>query len=262
MWLFPLLAALVALAFAASLGRQWVARRRPYQALWTIALLMYSVSSFALFLGALSGWTRIEYQIYWLFGAVLNVPFLAMGEVYLLVRNRVVQALGLLALIFVTAYAFNVVRTAHIVPGSLASHLPSGKDVFGDGTPAHRLPQYISIPSYVVLLAGTGWSAWKMRGAPQLRDRFLGTLGIAVGASVVAGAATFAAWGRLELFSISLLAGICIMFWGFLRASRKSAPARRPRPPRRPRPRRPPDPTGSSRRPEPEGRALAKFCSG
>ena len=102
---------------------------------------------------------------------------------------------------------------------------PSGKDVFGDGTPAHRLPQYISIPSYLVLLAGTGWSAWKMRGAPELRDRFLGTLGIAVGASVVAGAATFAAWGRLELFSVSLLAGICIMFWGFLRASRKSAPA-------------------------------------
>ena len=225
MWLFPLLAAIVALAFAAALGRQWVERRRPYQALWAAALLMYSVSSFALFLGALSGWNRTEYQIYWLFGAVLNVPFLAVGEVYLLVRGRVVQGLALLALIFVSAYAFNVVRTAHIVPGSLAVHLPSGKHVFGDGTPAHRLPQYISIPSYLVLLAGTGWSAWKMRGAPELRDRFLGTLGIAVGASVVAGAATFAAWGKLELFSLSLLVGISIMFWGFLRASRRGARA-------------------------------------
>jgi hypothetical protein len=225
MWLFPLLATLVALVFAAALGRQWLARHRPYLALWTIALLMYSIASFALFRGALSEWHRADFQVYWLFGAVLNVPFLAVGEVYLLVHNKAVQVLALLALIFVCAYAFNVVRTAHVVQDSLSVRLPSGKDVFGDGTPAHRLPQYISIPSYIVLLVGTGWSAWKMRGAPQLRERFWGTLGIAVGASVVAGAATFAAWGRLEMFSISLLAGICIMFWGFLRASRRSAPA-------------------------------------
>jgi hypothetical protein len=61
-----------------------------------------------------------------------------------------------------------------------------------------------------------------MRGRPELRDRFSGTLLIAVGATVIAGfGSAFAALGRLLLFSVSLLVGISVMFWGFLRASRQ-----------------------------------------
>jgi len=81
-------------------------------------------------------------------------------------------------------------------PIALAKRLPSGKDVFGDGTPAHRLPQIVSIPTYTVLIVGTLWSAWKMRGRPELRERFLGTLLIAFGATIVAvGGSAFAAAG-------------------------------------------------------------------
>ena len=70
---------------------------------------------------------------------------------------------------------------------ALAQQLPSGKDVFGDGTPAHRLPQLISIPSYLILVVGALWSAWRMRGRPELKDRFVGTLLIAIGATIIAG---------------------------------------------------------------------------
>src|SRR5438445_12435547 len=90
MWVFPLAAAAVALVFAALLGRQFLSRRRPYQLLWAIALLMYASSSLALFLGVLSGWTTAEVRVYCLFGAVLTVPYLAMGEIYLLVKNPIV----------------------------------------------------------------------------------------------------------------------------------------------------------------------------
>lgn len=227
MWLFPLLAALVALAFSALLVRRWLDRRRPHEAAWAMAMLMYAGASFALVLGVTSGWSDTEYRAYWLLGAVLNVPFLAMGELLLLVRNRTVRAGLWILLIFVSAYALNIVRTAALVQGSLAAELPSGKDVFGAGSPAHRLPQWISIPSYLVLLGGALWSALRMRAAPSLRDRFLGTLTIAGGATIVAvlGSA-FAAAGDLPAFSISLLAGIGAMFWGFVRASRPLTSAR------------------------------------
>ena len=59
-----------------------------------------------------------------------------------------------------------------------------------------------------------------MRGRPELRDRFVGTLLIALGATVVAAGAAFAATGLLVGFIGTLVAGICVMFWGFLRASR------------------------------------------
>jgi heme A synthase len=92
--------------------------------------------------------------------------------------------------------------------------------VFGDGTAAHRLPQYFSYTAYFILLAGALWSAWKMRGRPELKDRFVGTLLIAVGATIVAGGAAFAAEGKLPGFVLTLVVGIIVMFWGFVRASR------------------------------------------
>jgi hypothetical protein len=224
MWVLPLLAAVVAGVFAGLLVRSYVARRRPYQALWAVSLTMYALASLAVAVGAASGWSETTFEVYWAFGAVLNVPFLAAGEVVLLFRQRWVCWAAVLALIFVTALTFSTLSQAAYDPEALAQTLPSGKHVFGAGTPAHRLPQVISIPSYLLLLAGALWSAWTMRGHRDLRDRFVGTLLVALGATVTAvGGSAFAALGELALFSATLLGGICLMFWGFLRAGRQAA---------------------------------------
>jgi len=231
MWVFPLAAGAVAVVFALRLLQRFAAGRRPYQLFWAIALLMYAAASAAVAVGLLLGWTRFGFQVYWVLGAVLNVPFLAAGEVDLLARNRSVTAALWLVLVFVSAYAIATTRTA-TMPAVYPHDLPSGKDVFGDGSAAHRLPQLISIPSYLILVGGAIWSAWRMRGRPELRDRFVGTLWIAVGATVIAGVGSaFAALGNAPVFSISLLVGIAVMFWGFARASRPGAPAPSPVPP-------------------------------
>ncbi len=227
MWVFPLAAGLIAVLFAAVLGRRFLQRRRAYLALWCLALVMYGAASFAVAAGAAVGWSRTLFEIYWTLGAVLNVPLLAAGEVLLLGRDWRLHAAIWVVLAFVFAYTTAVTRGAAVDPVALAERLPSGKEVFGDGTPAHRLPQLISIPSYLVLVAGAAWSAWGMRGRPELRDRFVGILLIAAGATVtaVAGSA-FAAVGNLPAFSMSLLAGVAVMFAGFLRSIRVP---RRPR---------------------------------
>lgn len=224
MWVLPLIAAVVAFAFAGVLARRWAERRRPYMAVWVVSLAMYGVASLAVVAGAANGWSELEFEVYWALGAVLNVPFLAAGEVLLLFRQRWVLWVTLLVLVFLTAYTFAILAGASYDPGALSQTLPSGKHVYGAGTPAHRLPQLISIPSYVLLIAGTLWSAWSMRGHVELRDRFYGTLLIALGATITAvGGSAFAALGRLALFSVTLLAGIAVMFLGFLRASRQAA---------------------------------------
>ena len=224
MWAFPLVAALVAFVFAGFLARQFEDRRRPYQLIWMIALAMYGGASLAVVAGAAGGWSRTEFQVYWALGAVLNVPFLAAGELLLLFRRSGVLWVSSLALVFVTAYTVAVLRGAAMDASALGANLPSGKHVFGDGSAAHRLPQLISIPSYVGLLAGAVWSAWSMRGRSELRDRLVGALLIALGATVIAGfGSAFAAAGKLEAFSLALLAGIALMFWGFVRASRPPA---------------------------------------
>ncbi len=220
-WVFPLLAAVVAFVFAWQLGRRYLPRRDGFYLLWTISLVMYGAASIAVTIGVASGWSESVFAVYWVLGAVLNVPFLAAGELVLLVRAAWVRWAVWLLLVFVSAYTVSVVVAAAVDPGALAERLPSGKDVFGDGTPAHRLPQLISIPSYLVLVIGTGWSAWRMRGRSDLRDRFVGTLLVAAGATIIAGfGSAFAALGNAPAFSASLLAGIAVIFWGFLRATK------------------------------------------
>lgn len=223
MWVFPLVAAAVAALFAGLVAAQYRTRRRPYQLAWTVAMAMYAVASIAVALGVAGGWTSGEFQVYWALGAVLNVPFLAGGELMLLVRNRTVHAAIWIVLVFLTAYTLGVLRGASLDVAALVEDLPSGKHVFGDGSAAHRLPQLIAIPSYLVLVLGALWSAWRMRGRGDLRDRFIGTLLVALGATVIAGfGSAFAAAGALAAFSLSLVAGIAVMFAGFLRAARQA----------------------------------------
>jgi hypothetical protein len=224
MWVFPLVAAIVATVFAAMLARAYRLRRRASQLSWAIALGMYAAASAVVALGALNGWTSTGFEVFWIFGAVLNVPFLAGGELQLLAPRRDVTIVVWLVLAAIVIAVLLVMRDATYDVAALGERLPSGKEVFGDGTPAHRLPQLISIPSYLILVGGTLWSAWRMRGRPELRPRFVGTLLIALGATVIAGfGSAFAALGNLPGFSIALSAGIVVMFAGFLRASRTPA---------------------------------------
>jgi hypothetical protein len=229
-WILPAIAALVAFAFAGMLARRFAERRRDYELAWALAMVFYGLASCAVVLGSMNGWTSVEFAVYWALGAVLNVPFLAAGEIMLLVRRPWVQTATWLVLIFLGAYVVAVLRAANgaVQADALLQRLPSGKHVFGGGTPAHRLAQLIAIPSYVILVAGALWSAWAMRGEPALRDRFTGTLLIALGATLIAGfGSAFAALGMLAPFAIALLAGVSVMFWGFLLAAGPGSARRR-----------------------------------
>jgi len=222
MWVFPLAAAVVALLFAILLLRGFLERRRPYQMLWALAMLMYSAASLSMVLGVLDGWSSAEFRIYWLLGAILNVPYLAVGELYLILRRDNLVHAFVLGLIFLTAFASSQVQTATVDAGHLAGDLPLGKEVFGDGSLPYRLAQYYAYPAYLLLVGGCLWSALAMRGRSHLRERFLGTLWIAVGATVVAAASGIGAGFEIvPLFSVGLAGGIALMFWGFLMASRR-----------------------------------------
>lgn len=222
---FPLAAAAIASLFAGLLGRQLARRWRWYEAAWLLALLMFGAASCCVFLGVARGWRLNEFRLYWVLGAILNVPFLLLGEAYLLLGRRWGHWL-LAVLLVVSAFAGWEVWTAATHAGALGRTLPLGKRVFGDNSVPYRLAQFISYPAYFLLLGGLAWSAVAMKGRPDLRDRTVGTVGIAVGATIVAvGSFAGAGFNIVPLFSVCLAGGIAVMFWGFLRASRRAQAA-------------------------------------
>src|SRR6185369_8327468 len=126
------------------------------------------------------------FRAYWLFGAVLNVPFLLAGELYLLAPRRAWAHAFLLILAAISVVAATAVLAADVHADPLTRALPLGKDVFGDGSLPYRLAQYYSLPAYFLLLGGLVWSVMQMKGKPGLKDRTVGTFLIAAGATVVA----------------------------------------------------------------------------
>jgi hypothetical protein len=221
---FPLLAAVISVAFAVALVRRLAAKWRPHEAVWAIALLMYAVASLAAAVGVANGWTANEYRLYWLFGAVLNVPFLAVGEAYLLFRRRNFAHVLLVVLVAVSVVAAVVVWTSSVNADELAKALPLGNTAWRESRLPYHL-RWLSWIGYVALVAGLVWSARVMGSNPQLRTRTAGVLVIALGATVVAiGSGVGAGLNVVPLFAIGLALGIAVMFWGFILSSRPARP--------------------------------------
>ncbi len=222
----PILAALVSATFALHLLVRFARRGSWAEGMWAVALLMFAAASGALALGVADGWTTAEFRVYWLFGAVLNVPWLGLGEVYLLSRNRWVGHIGLVLLLGLSALAAQEVRTAALDTGILArEEFFTGREVLGEAATARVLAMAYSYAGTAVLVLGILWSAVGMRGRPELRPRLIGVLLIALGALVVAFGAFFAAKGNFAAFSVTLVVGVGVMYWGFLTATRRT-PAR------------------------------------
>jgi hypothetical protein len=219
----PVAAALIALVFSAQLFARSGRRGNWYEAVWGLAMLMFAVATGALVLGVLDGWSSAEFRAYWLFGAVLTAPYLAMGELYLLIRKRWITHVLLGVLLGATAWAAATVRTA-LVSGAIGQDFPLGREVFGDASAAYSL-RYYAWAGYLVLLGGTLWSAARMKGRMELRDRFFGVLLIALGSTIVfIGSGVGAGFGSFAVFSVGHAVGIAVMYWGFLMASRPRSP--------------------------------------
>ena len=77
-------ATLLSMAFAMSTFERWLRSHRRHEAAWTVSLLFFAAGSASLWVGAAIGWGEWSFKAFYVFGAILNVPFLALGTVELL----------------------------------------------------------------------------------------------------------------------------------------------------------------------------------
>lgn len=106
----PFLASLLSFVFALLVGDQWIRRRRAYQLVWTIGLLLYGIAAGVDFLAAAGGWNESLYRTWYLAGAFGSAAYLGLGTIFLLNRTRfgyfvaiLLLASGLISLAFAVA---------------------------------------------------------------------------------------------------------------------------------------------------------------
>jgi MFS family permease len=218
-WVFPLGAAIVSAIFAALIAQQWISRKRPHQLAWALALLMFAIASFAAALGILGDWNPTLFRTYYLFGAIINVPFLAAGTVYLL-APRWIGAFFMLSVLVGAVFAAGAIFSASLQESALGvSGIPSGRQVLAPTSLPRTLSRYYSYTGFVIVIGGTLWSSWRLsrQRSEHLRNLTMGNVLIALGTAVVAAASAFARFGRGSIFAVGLLIGVTVMFAGFLR---------------------------------------------
>ncbi len=227
---FAAAATLVALAFALSTLDRWLRRRRMHELAWSVSLGFFTLGGFALWWAEAHGWGTATFRVFFLTGAVLNVPWLALGTVYLL-AGRVWGDRIRVWLIALSGIAAGVVLSAPTKIAVSGHDLPKGSEVFGVA-PRVFAAVGSGIPA-IVIIGGALWSAWRVaRGnVPALGDGAtrtvslpgrlaLGNVLIAVGTLVLSASGTVAGrLGKDRAFAVTLLVGICVLFAGFLVAS-------------------------------------------
>lgn len=214
-------AALVGLGFAMSSFERWLEggpERPRHQLAWTLALVLFTLAAAALATGAAVGWRSLTFRLFYLFGAILNVAFLALGTLYLLggrrVGDRAAVVVGLGG-----AFAAGVVLSAPFLHALPSSRLAQGSEVFG-ALPRVLAGLFSGLGSAVVL-GGAVWSAvgylGRRRDAPGARRMLVANLLIALG-TLVSGASGLlnSAVGAMTAFAVTLTVGIAIIFAGFL----------------------------------------------
>jgi len=204
------LSAVVSAVFAGVLALRYARRRRPHQLVWTIGLAMFTLAAAAGVLARSGGATEAEYRLFYLFGAILNVAWLALGTTYLLAPRAARRALwGLLAF---TALASVAVFAS---PVDLSAAADTGKGF--DRAPLPRILAGLgSGLGSLVLVAGALWSAWRFLRARHEGRRALANVIIAAGVLVAAAGGTAAFTGTSGVVEWTNLAGVSLIFVGFL----------------------------------------------
>ena len=220
------MATAVSSLFAQAMLVRYTRDHRPQDGAWALALGMFALASAALATGTATGWDNGTFRVFYLFGAVLDVPWLALGTVYLLATPRTARRTRQVLLV-VSGFAAGVLLSAPMETVS-GTAIPVGKDLFG------ALPRVLAAVGSgvgaVVIVGGALYSAVRFardRSAPgHARLAGANTL-IAVGTLVLSsGGLVQGAVGHDEAFTLTLAIGITVIYSGFLLAASRGNEAR------------------------------------
>ena len=222
--------AIVAMAFGLSTLDRWTRRHRPHELAWTVAMGLFVVAAMSLWWAEARGWSSASFRMFFAFGAVVNVPWLGLGTVFLLAGPRAGRVVTRVLLVF-SGFAVGVVMTAPMRGSIDPRTMPTGSEHF-DALPRILAAVGSAVPATLIFV-GAAWSAWRVvRGANpalttaavrQVRSaRMLaaGNILIAAGSAVLSASGAFSGrMGADRSFAVTLLAGITVLFAGFLVAS-------------------------------------------
>ena len=242
-------ASVIALAFSLALFDRWLRSnkspssktRSKHLLAWLVSMVAFAVASVALWAGAAFGWEVATFRVFYLFGAILSVPPLALGTLYLLGNEKTADRIAV-AVAALSLFAVGVLAAAPTTGGLSVIGLPRGADVFS-GLP-RLLAAFASIAGTLVVITGAVWTlqqnkkrqhARAQKAIQELEQQTAPrriTPRIKAGVSLIAigtitlglGGASNSVAEEMTAFALSLAVGAAFLFAGFLLATIPKTP--------------------------------------
>lgn len=196
-----------------------VMKKRPQDVIWAVALGLFTAACVALSIGTSTAWDEPTFRIFYLTGAILNVPWLALGTVTTIAAPSLARRARSF-LLFFTGLAVGGVLVAPLRHSLPTSGIPSGKELFG------AFPRVLAAVGSgvgaVVIIAGAITSAWALKSTrePEAKRRMISNVLIAAGTMILAAGGTLQGiLGKDQAFVTCTALGIAVIAIGTRRIS-------------------------------------------
>jgi len=215
----PLMASVVSFIFTLFVFDQFLRRRKTYQIVWTIGLMLFALAAFAQYLGTFYGWRNDVnyYRLWYICGAMGTSAFLGLGSIFLIAPRKI--ALGVLfGLVIFFSVAAVLVFAAPVDVTALPA--TSTEEVKGTGFPSYIrvLTPFFNIFGAGFLALGAAQSAWTFWRKRIKLYRVISNGFIFAGAVAASAAGTIERFhlSGSDAFSLATLLGVSLIFIGFL----------------------------------------------
>lgn len=212
-----------ATVFAVDLWINYARKPRPHVLAYGIGITMFALATWALFGAMMMGWNPFLYRVFFLFGAVLNIPYLALGSMFLVGGKRAGHIMTVLLGAF-SAIAITLVSTV-----GFQRELPDGgipHDIFASGFGPRMFAAIGGGMGATILIVLALVSIIRFRKtAPRV---MWGSLLILLGTLAASAGGTNLALGEASTFALSLFLAATLIFAGYKVASGARRAAKTP----------------------------------
>lgn len=220
-----IISTIITFIFAAAVFNRYRQRKGTHLLLWGIGLVFYGLGTLSEVILSFT-FSELALKVWYLTGAMLTAAWLGQGTVYLLVRKRGVARTLTIILAAVSVLAAILIFTAPLTPAAAAydSSLPASaqyKEIMTRSGPVILLTILLNIYGTLTLVGGAIYSAYIFWRKRVLFNRMVGNILIAAGALMPAMGGTFIRLGMVDWLYLSELAGVILMYIGFLQATAK-----------------------------------------
>jgi len=183
----------------------------------------YGIGTFTEAFTTIVGWNPLVFRLWYIAGAFLGGYPLAQGSIYLLMKRKFADRSAVVMTTFI-AVASLIVLVVPLDVSLSESHRLSGNVIQWQWV--RLISPFINTYSLIFLVGGAFVSALRFRQTPELRNRYLGNILIAIGALLPGIGGSLTRAGYVEALYITELAGLLLIYWGYRKNIMGKIPAK------------------------------------